>query len=248
MIENSFIFLKGFGYIKERKLWEQGILDWNDFLNTEKIKGISRKNKLKFDRMTKDAMTALDNKDIYFFKKYFPKKETWRMYPWLKEETIYLDIETDQFGKLLVISLYNGEFVKTFVRNFNLEFYTIKRILDNAKMIVTFNGSSFDILILKHYIKFKNDIIHFDLRPAFVRLGYNTSLKNIEKIFHIKRDDNIIDLRGKDALELWKFFKATGSKNALELIIKYNQYDAINLKVLAEIAYEKLKKKITVFK
>lgn len=243
MLKNSFIFLKGFGYVKERRLWEQGVLTWDDFLSTRKIKGISKANKFKFDKMIEDAKSAFNNYDIDFFVKYFPKREFWRLYNWLKDYAIYLDIETDEFGRLLVISLYNGEFVRTFVRNFNLDFHVLHSILDNAKMLVTFNGSSFDIPILKHYVKI-NKKIHFDLRPVFVRLGYNIGLKSIEKRFNIKRDDDIVDFRGKDALEFWKFFRTTGSKNALDLIIRYNRYDAVNLEKLASISYKLMKNRV----
>ena len=243
MLRNSFIFLKGFGYVKERRLWEQGILTWNDFLSVERIRGISKANKFKFDKMIEDAKSAFNNYDVDFFIKCFPKREFWRLYKWLKDYTVYLDIETDEFGRLLVISLYNGEFVRTFVRNFNLDFHALYNILNNAKMLVTFNGSSFDIPILRHYIKIEKKV-HFDLRPVFVRLGYNIGLKRIEKKFNIKRDEDIVDFRGKDALEFWKFFRTTGSKNALDLVIRYNRYDAVNLEKLADIAYELMRNKV----
>ncbi len=243
MLKNSFIFLKGFGYVKERRLWEQGILTWDDFLNTDRINGISKANKFKFDKMIEDAKSAFNNYDVDFFAKYFPKREFWRFYRWLKDYAIYFDIETDEFGRLLVISLYDGEFVRTFVRNFNLDFHVLRKILNDSKMLVTFNGSSFDIPILRRYVKIKGKI-HFDLRPVFVRLGYNIGLKSIEKKFNIRRDEDIVDFRGKDALEFWKFFRTTGSRNALDLIIRYNQYDAVNLEKLAGISYDLMRKNI----
>ena len=243
-ITNSFIFLNRISYKREKSIWQQSIYNWDSFLNEEKIKGISKINKLKYDSHIKDAKRALNYDKVDFFNKWLPKREVWRLYDWLREDAIYLDIETDMFGKLNVISLSNGEEVKTFVRGLNLDFYLIRRILNSSKMVVTFNGSSFDIPILKHYIKFKDDIVHFDLRPAFIRLGYNTGLKRIERIFHIKRDYEVMDFSGIDALELWKCFHKEGNRDCLKLLVEYNRFDAINLKPLAEIAYEKLRKKV----
>ncbi len=242
MIKNSFIFLRGVGYKRERNLWKLGIKDWNDFLSAERIKGISKMNKRKFDAQINDAEIAFSNKEMNFFLKYFPRREFWRMYPWLREDALYFDIETDEFGKLLVISISDGEHVKTFVRNFNMNFRELSLIFSRAKMLVSFNGSSFDLPVLRHYIKI-HDKIHFDLRHAFVRLGYNTGLKEIEKIFGVKRDDDVADFHGRDALEFWRFFKSSGNKDALKLVIKYNRYDAVNLESLAEIAYSELKRR-----
>jgi len=42
MLTRTFLFLERIGYRREKKLWQQGISNWKDFLNREKIKGISR--------------------------------------------------------------------------------------------------------------------------------------------------------------------------------------------------------------
>ncbi len=244
MIENSFIFLNNFGYKRERLLWQKNILFWDDFLTIERIKGISKITKLKNDRKIMDAKRALRTDNLSFFTKHFPRTEFWRFYNYLDEETLFLDIETDSFGNLTVISLFNGEECKTFIRGFNLNFSLLRRIINNSKMLVTFNGSSFDIPILKHYIKFNKDIFHFDLRHAFVRLGYNMGLKQIEKLFGVKRGDSVAVMTGFDALQLWKCFKKEHNKECLKLLIEYNRFDAVNLKPLADIAFKRLYKNI----
>ncbi|MEM2121523.1 MAG: ribonuclease H-like domain-containing protein [Candidatus Woesearchaeota archaeon] len=240
MIRNSFIFLKNVGYSKERMLWNSGILNWNDFLDAKSIKGISKINKEKNNKKIIDAEIALKNKNLDFFKKYFPKKENWRFYRELSDSAIFLDIETDNFSRPTVVSITDGYDYKTLIRGFNLDFNEIQKIISNHKLIVTFNGLSFDLRILSRYVKIKNSIL-LDLRPVFVRLGYNKGLKEIEKEFGIKRSSEVEFLRGEDAIFLWDNYLKTRNKEYLKLLVEYNYYDSFNLKPLAEIAYKKMK-------
>jgi len=240
MIRNSFIFLNNIGYSKEKSLWNSGILSWDDFLKKGMISGISKISKEKNNKKIMDAERALDNKNAEFFKIYFPKKENWRLYDEFRDYSLFLDIETDEYSKPTVISLSDGYDCKTFIRGFNLDFKIIEKIISNYKMIVTFNGLSFDLRILRRYLKLNNKIL-LDLRPVFVRLGYNKGLKDIERIFRIKRDKRVEVLRGEDALFLWNSFLKTKNTEHLKLLIEYNYYDAYNLKPLAEIAYKKMK-------
>jgi uncharacterized protein YprB with RNaseH-like and TPR domain len=242
MIKNSFIFLNNFGYSREKALWNSGILSWEDFLNKKSIKGLSKTNKEKNNRKIIDAERALENKNSEFFIRYFPKKENWRLYPEFKDSSIFLDIETDEYSKPTVISLTDGYESKTFVRGFNLDFKTIEEIISNYEMIVTFNGLSFDLRILRRYLKFKNKIF-LDLRAVFVRLGYNTGLKEMEKIFGLSRSQRVSELRGEDAVLLWNYFLKTKNKRHLKLLIEYNHYDSCNLRPLAEIAYKNMRKR-----
>jgi len=46
MIQNSFIMLDRIGNITEKRIYGQGINDWDSFINAEKIGGISKKRKI----------------------------------------------------------------------------------------------------------------------------------------------------------------------------------------------------------
>ncbi|MGB9748663.1 MAG: ribonuclease H-like domain-containing protein [Candidatus Woesearchaeota archaeon] len=240
MIRNSFIFLNNFGYSKEKSLWNSGILSWEDFLKKKKICGLSKISKEKNDRKIIDAERALESRNTEFFIKYFPKRESWRLYQEFKNSSIFLDIETDDYSKLTVVSLSDGYDSRTFIRGFNLDLKSIEKIISNYEMIVTFNGLSFDLRILGRHISFKNRIL-LDLRPVFVRMGYNIGLKEIERIFGISRSERVDGLKGEDALFLWKNFLKTRNRKNLKLLIEYNYYDSWNLKPLAEIAYKKMR-------
>jgi uncharacterized protein len=73
-------------------IWEQGIKDWNDFLNSE-IKGISKKTKHSYDRQIKEAQDALRESNSAYFINKMPSTETWRLYDYFKDEAVFLDIE-----------------------------------------------------------------------------------------------------------------------------------------------------------
>lgn len=47
-------------------------------------------------------------------------------------------------------------------------------------------------------------------------------------------------MTGEDAAELWRTFRATGDEYYLDLLVKYNEEDIINLKPLADFAVKGL--------
>ena len=120
----------------------------------------------------------------------------------------------------------------------------IANILNQYKMIVTFNGSSFDIPMIEKYFGVRLTQIHVDLRHVCSKLNLKGGLKEIEKQLNIQRPDELSLLRGHNAVELWKMWKATGEEKFIELLLKYNQEDCYNLKRIAEICIPRLWEKM----
>ena len=94
MIRHSFIFLSGFGEVRERHLWENGILSWEDFLEKERIKGIPERRKPLLDMEIKEAKLNLELRMPHFFAYRMPKREHWRLYEEFRHSACFLDIET----------------------------------------------------------------------------------------------------------------------------------------------------------
>ena len=67
-------------------------------------------------------------------------------------------------------------------------------------------------------------------------------LKNIERELGIKRNEDVADIDGFEAVRLWYRYLG-GDENALKLLVDYNIEDIKNLKFLMEYAYDNLKKK-----
>ncbi|MEM3373861.1 MAG: ribonuclease H-like domain-containing protein [Candidatus Woesearchaeota archaeon] len=247
MIKNTFIFLPKFGYEKEKKLWELGIKTWDDFLATKKILGISDFNKKRYDEIIKNAKKALlDNNSSYFLDK-LKHRDNWRLYDFFKEDSVFLDIEVSRInGFLTMIGLFDGIDTKIMVKDLNLNLDALKKELSKYKLIITFNGSVFDIPFLnKKYPNLLPSIPNIDVKHLCNLIGLKGTLKEIEKKLEIKRQNEIVNkLYGGDPFRLWKIFKATGDKYYLDLLVEYNEEDIINLKKICEYCINELKNEI----
>ncbi|MBN1502586.1 ribonuclease H-like domain-containing protein [Candidatus Woesearchaeota archaeon] len=246
MIRRSFIFLDRIGPKQEANIRKQGINDWQDFLEQEKIKGISNKAKSYYNRKIKEARTELFNGNSSYFTKILPTAEVWRLYDFFEDQSVFLDIETSGVSMssfITVFGLYDGMETKIMVRDINLDLNKLKKELKNYRLIVTFNGSSFDIpFIRKRYQALLPNIPHFDLKHACIKLGLTGGLKEVERSLGIKRQNPIVErLYGGDPYLLWRMFKGSGEEHYLKLLVEYNEEDVINLKQIADYVYEKMK-------
>ncbi len=223
----------------EDNLWSQGINNWDAFIDAGRIKGISPQRKSYYDRKIAEARKALYSFDSSYFKGILPQSEYYRLYDFFKEDCVFLDIETTGLdfrnNDITVIGLFDGINTKTMIKNINLDYKTLKNELKNYKLIVTFNGSSFDVpFINKKYPGLLPDVPNFDIKSVTGRLNLKGGLKEIEKILGIKRSKIIERFYGGDALTLWRMYQATGDDYYLNLLVEYNEEDAANLKKIAE--------------
>lgn len=246
MIQNSFIFLEGVKRGIESSLWQQGIGSWDAFLAKGRIKGLSAQRKSYFDRKLLEARRALYNLDSCYFKSILPASEYYRLYDFFKEDAVFLDIETTGLdhrrNDITVIGLFDGISTKTMIKNINLDHNLLRNELKNYKLIVTFNGSSFDVpFINKKYPDLLPDVPNFDVKVAASRIGLNGGLKEIERKLNISRGDLVNRFCGGDAVTLWKMYKATGDEHYLNLLVEYNEEDIVNLKKVAEHCVSQLK-------
>ncbi len=245
MIRNSFIFLERFGRAKEKALWKQGIKDWDDFLKVGKIRGIGAASKLYYDRKISEARKSLYDFDASYFARTLPKAEHWRLYDFFREDAVFLDIEVDGVdgsSDIIVVGLFDGISSKTMVRGINLDFKRLQEELKKYKIIVSFNGSVFDIPFIRKRYNVLPDIPHFDLRFACSRVGLKGGLKEIERTLGIKRSQIVERICSGDALTLYKMYRGSGDDYYLDLFIEYNEEDCINLKYIADSVCKKLYK------
>ncbi|MFO8015974.1 MAG: ribonuclease H-like domain-containing protein [Candidatus Woesearchaeota archaeon] len=241
MIRNSFIFLDRAGLRTEQKIWAQGIEGWDDFLERKNVRGI-RSRKRYYDRQIREARKSLYSMDSGHFRKVLPQGEAWRLYPFFREDAVFLDIETaGYYGNITVVGLYDGIDTKMMIRGINLDRKALKDELSKYKLIVTFNGSSFDLPVIERYFQgVIPHVPHIDLRHVCSRIGLKGGLKKIEQDLGISRLPELKHVTGEDAAELWRVFRATGDEYYLDLLIKYNEEDIINLKAIAEHSVKEL--------
>lgn len=251
MLQHSFIFLDGIGPQRERTLWTRGILRWEDFLAEPKLGGISRERKSTLDAELITADERFRRSDSSYFAARLPNRDLWRCLADFRQRALYLDIETTGLSPrspITVIGIYDGTRMHTLVRNQNLSRSNLEGLLSSAKVIVTFNGSSFDIpMIESQFPGTVPRIPHVDLKHPLRRLGLVGGLKRIERELDIERDRRVAYMTGQDAVYLWRLWEKKGKRNALDLLTEYNAEDCRNLKMLADHAYRNLRRRVFEF-
>ena len=244
MLRRTFIFLPGIGEVRERRLWREGFHDWDRFISSDTAGGIRGERKERADKMIIEASSRLEDGDLAYFSRFLRPRDSWRLWSEFGKEVRYLDIETmgtHRNAPVTVVGVYDGKKFKAAVRGFNLGTEEIRRMLEGATLIVTFNGTTFDLPVLEHHFPgCIPKVPHLDLRYAASRAGYKGGLKKVEMDMGIMRPDDVIGMSGEDAVRLWRKYEREGNENALKLVLKYNREDIINLEPLTEKIVRKL--------
>ncbi len=245
MIHNSFIFLERIGPITEQNLWSQGISDWNSFLDSRIVKGFSVVRKKYYDKRLIEAKKAVRDYDSSFFIS-FPPSEVWRTYDFFRDDALFLDIETSgYYGDITVLGCYDGDRTFTLVKDRSLTKRNLQQLFLGKKLIVTFNGASFDLPVIDRYFPgILPDVPHLDLRFPLARLGLSGGLKQIEKDVGISRSAIVDGMRGEDAVALWHDYLLTGNPDSLDRIVAYNEEDVLNLRPLADFVFKSLSRRL----
>jgi len=236
MLTNSFIHIQGIGPATETGLWQQGILDWHDFLKN--MPSAFSPSRCAF--IGEALAESLKNSaDPYYFTRLLPSSQHWRLFPDFRGETVYLDIETtglSEYCEITTISLYDGETIRFYVQGENLDDFPAD--LAEYDVIVTYNGKSFDIPVIERYFGLTVTKAHIDLRYVLNNLGIKGGLKGCEKQLGLDRE-SLDGVDGYMAVLLWDFYCRTGERCALETLLAYNIMDTINLELLMVEAYNR---------
>ncbi len=244
MLTSSFILLKGLGQSSERRLWQEGLLDWGSFLRSPTLPGISSSRKEWYDGELATAQTRLAAGDAQFFGACLKSREHWRLFETFRPRTLYLDIETTGLsareGHVTVVGLYRNGQMTRLVRGETLTEERLHAELEQTDLFVTFFGSGFDLPYLQAKfprLDFKKP--HFDLCFAARRLGLQGGLKHIERELQISREADVAGLDGWEAVRLWDQWCA-GDEAARNLLLRYNEADTVNLEPLAGLLYDQM--------
>jgi uncharacterized protein YprB with RNaseH-like and TPR domain len=243
MIESTFILLNGIGEATERKLWDCGVATWQAFLGTPSLPGIGRERKNLYDQDLSRAIQHFGDDDARYFAGCLKPRDQWRLYHWLRTRAVYLDIETagGPFGDVTVVGLYGDGRMTSLVRGDSLTQDRLRAELARYDLLVTFFGSAFDLPYLRStYPRLVIDQPHIDLCFLARRVGLRGGLKQIEPMAGIERPPPLRGLDGWDAVRLWNRWRYGHDSAALELLLAYNEADAMNLKPLADFLYDQL--------
>lgn len=241
MITSTFCLLPGIGVRTERRFWREGLPTWERFLATRVVQGISVARKTLFDEWIAEAQQHFSRGESRYFAKALSPRHQWRLYEWLRERALYLDIETDSFGQITVVGLYGRDGYHALIRNESLGLIRLREELSRYDLLVTFCGSTFDLPMLRaHFPDLPLDHPHIDLCGVGRQLGYRGGLKAIERRMGIERVEVLQGFTGHDAVRQWNRWRHQRDENARRLLLAYNEADCVNLQPLADAFYCRL--------
>lgn len=156
-----------------------------------------------------------------------------------------LDVETVAIdGPISVLSLYKkkskdcAELVQ-FTQSKDLNKASIEQELEGVNVILTFNGLSFDLPKMNQEYPgaIPPSMPVVDLFLFAQAIGFKGGLKDLEKVFGIKRNS---DSRSavKKTHALWREFKESGDQKPLAQLLEYAAADVRNLYDLADTLCE----------
>lgn len=235
MIQHTFLHLPHISTKKEEDLWQRGILTWNDY-----GKNTCRQLSLFEEFSQKDELAesrkALNAEDLAFFARNMHPHEYYRLAASFPEDVMFLDIETTglsffyhditligwSIGKQYAVYISGGE-TKTLIEE-----------CCRAKLLVTFNGTLFDIKFIKKiFPAICLPPYHIDLRFFARRVGLTGGQKHIEKEIGFLRQKDLQEMQGDSAPILWYKYQR-GDLDALKKLILYNKADIEGMKYILD--------------
>lgn len=238
------MMLPSVGAKKERAIWESGIRTWDDFISSDSVPTMRRGAKESGDALLTQALELLDDGNCGGLADMTPRSEHWRLFGEFRDGASYLDIETDGLGRdslVTVVTVHSRRGTVTLTEGIDLTPEALTEALDGTSMLVTFNGSCFDVPVLRtSFPEVDLDIPQFDLRFGSRKVGHRGGLKPLEIELGISRPDEIDGIDGADAVRLWRMWERHGDRGSLDILTEYNRADTVNLERIADVIYGRL--------
>lgn len=141
----------------------------------------------------------------------------------------YLDIETSFEFKITVIGLYRKDKGFQQLMGQKVNRTNLTRLVTGVDRIVTYNGSRFDLPVIKRKLSLdlRGTIESLDLMYLCWKKSLYGGLKKVEKILGIPRQ--LPDIDGQEAMRLWYWYQQNDDRHALRRLLGYNKEDVMNL-------------------
>lgn len=233
MLTNSFCFLKKVSSKKEKDLWGKNIITWDDYnkLLTYQFSMLDENS----DPFC-EAKQALFSHDVLYFQKKMSPHNFFRILLSFPNEVLFLDIETTGLSLYYDIITLIGWSINQEYGYYitGTDINQFKKIVEKAKIIVTFNGTLFDLKFLKKsFPEIKFPTCHVDLRYFTKRVGLTGGQKKIEELLGYKRPHKIKEVLGENAPVLWYEY-CRGNNVAIKKLIQYNFHDIEGMKFILD--------------
>ncbi|TWU22725.1 ribonuclease H-like domain-containing protein [Bythopirellula polymerisocia] len=234
MINEALKHCPGIGPVRLAKLHSEGISTWQDVMQyPQRIPAGCRFGMIEEIRR---CFTALEHEDIQYFIDHLASADKWRILANYLDDATFFDIETLGLSSAdpitVIVTWYQGKF-STFVEHENLDDFL--NLLDQVKLLVSFNGSTFDVpRVLDAFHIPSLPCPHLDLRWMAYHRGLAGGMKQIANSLGIVRPADIADVTGEQAILLWQAWIAKQDHAAREHLIRYCAADVLLSRFLAE--------------
>jgi uncharacterized protein YprB with RNaseH-like and TPR domain/predicted nuclease with RNAse H fold/dephospho-CoA kinase len=241
MLTHTFLHIKGIGAKKERELWRNGITSWED-LESKLTSQLGMFNRPNEPSVVGDSRDALREGDANFFARNLPRHEHYRIALGFPSQTLFLDIETTGLSRyydtITLVGWSIDSKYSVYIKGGDDR--ALRAALIEAKAIVTFNGSLFDLpFVRQEFPGLSIPLAHIDLRFLARRVGLSGGQKVIEKEIGLERPKHLKDIVGEAAPLLWYKYRQ-GDLDSLKLLISYNHADIEGMKYIFDIVTTRL--------
>jgi uncharacterized protein YprB with RNaseH-like and TPR domain len=237
VLRATFQLTRGIGPWGERRLWTSGVRSWDALPPRDEV-ALSPRLDGPLREAVARAAAALAERDAEALAGMMPARERWRLYPYFADDAAFLDVETDGGDTVTAVSVLDRAGPRLFLRGRDLEDFP--EATRGWKVLVTYNGLSFDAPVLERaFAGWTAPRAHIDLRHLWARLGHRGGLKPLEQATGVGRPKHLCGLDGFAAVALWRRHEA-GDRAALRILAEYNLYDAVNLKALMTLGYNRM--------
>lgn len=242
MLQNTFLHLPGIGPKKEREFWEKGILTWDDFERAFPAQPGFFESGSGLEQELRASRKALAKNNYDFFAERLPTHEHYRIVLTDPDHTAFLDIETTglsrHYDEITVVGYSMAGEYRAYIKG--TDWREFKKSLSQARCLVTFNGTIFDLKFLeKEFPDLRLPKAHLDLRFFARRVGLKGGQKAIESTLGIQRGNDVKDVIGERAPLLWHEYRM-GDEKAGKLLLEYNHADVEGMKEILDKTLERL--------
>ena len=242
----SFLHLPRIGFRTERRLWREGIRTWDDLQDARRLAPDlfgHRSNPL-LDAID-DSRKALDAGNTAFFAERLPPREHYRIAASFPRQTVFLDLETTglslYYDTITLIGCARDERYACHVMGTGDDSNNASiDLIEEAKCVVTFNGTVFDLKFLAKYLpNLRLPAAHVDLRYLVRRASLSGGQKEVEKVLGLERSDGVQHVDGAQAVLLWYEYIA-GNVDAGRRLVRYNHADVEGMKPILDYAIARI--------
>src|SRR6266404_644231 len=244
MLTCTFRHFKGIGAKTERELWRSGISSWDAFESRHAVQlsMFSLESEDPEVLQVWDSKKAFNAEDADYFARSLPRQEHYRIALTFPAKTMFLDIETTGLSRyydtITLVGWSMGGEYNVYMKGDDPG--PLRKALSEAKAIVTFNGSLFDVPFLHYeFSDLQLPAAHVDLRFLARRVGLVGGQKDVETDIGLRRPGVLAEMRGEAAPLLWHKYRR-GDLEALKLLISYNYADIEGMKFVLDTVVGRL--------